>query len=60
MQISERKSLVDAALQFRGRGGAATGRFAVDGRFFGNKNTPSLMATKINKNLEKIFCFCSK
>ena len=34
MQISERKSLVDAALQFRGRGGAATGRLAVDGRFF--------------------------
>ena len=46
---------MDATLLFRGRAKGATGRFAGD--FFWNKNTPSLMATKINKNLENSFVF---
>ena len=35
-------------------------KLLLTGIIFWNKNTPSLMATKINKNLEKLFCFCSK
>ena len=54
---AEREFRWTLTLQFRGRAFGATGRCAGD-FFWGNKNTPSLMATKIIKNLEKLFCFC--